>query len=173
MPRKYWLVAVLAYVLVLGLGLYALLVQRQPPVAEPPEPQPPITENAQSYTIRYKCNHEVTLTPSDGVLGLLSMLNLTEDSIIWEAAIQGSASDYVQLGTVAELCRECQTYMFVGVKDGYVAVYYGLPRPDAELRYVTDILVSRLPPYLQEDLSAGIIIRSEEQLLRFLEGIDS
>lgn len=175
MHRKYWLVAMLVYVLVLGLGLYNILLQRQPRAADPPVPSP--TEYSESavmtYLIRYRCGHETPLAPQDGLAGVLRILGLEENSVEWEAdTISSAATGLMQMGYVDDLCRECQTYLFVGVKDGYVAVYYGIPRNGAVLKFVTDIPLSRLPPDLQQDLTHGILIRTEEELYRFLEGID-
>lgn len=175
MHRKYWLVATLVYVLVLGLALYNILQQRQPRATDPPGRTP--TENSQvavtTYLIRYRCRHEVPLAPQDGLAGVLRMLGIEEGAIEWEAdTINSAATSAMQTGYVDDLCRECQTYLFVGVKDGYVAVYYGIPRSDAELKFVTDIPLSRLPPDLQQDLAQGVLIRTEEELNRFLEGID-
>lgn len=172
MQRKYWLFAVLTYVLVLGLGLYALLLERQPQDTPPPTAQE--EQPLFSYSIRYSCKHDVTLANQDGLASLLSMLNLEENAISWEASVVASAEtqDIVHVGVVNELCRECQTYLFVGVKDGYVAVYYGLPREGAVLKYKTDIPVSRLPLDMQRDLERGVFMRTEGDLQRFLEGID-
>lgn len=169
MLRKNWLLVVTVYVLVLGLSLYGLILRRQPRTAEPP-----LADSLQLvYTLGFRCGHEITLAPADGLRGVLSILNLDEKAIVWEqATVDASVAGVIQKGTVDYLCRECQTYMFVGVKDGYVAVFYGMPHAGAELKMLTDIPLARLPLEMQAQLNQGILIRSESDLQRFLEGID-
>lgn len=175
MHRKYWLVSVFVYVFILGLALSGIMLQRQPRAADPPVPTP--TEQSDvamiTYLVRYRCGHEASLAPQDGLAGVLRMLGIAENAIAWETdTITSAATGLMQMGYVDDKCRECQTYVFVGIKDGYVAVYYGIPRNGAELKFVTDIPTSRLPPDMQQDLAHGILIRTDEELQRFLEGID-
>ena len=115
MHRKYWLLFVFVYVFMLGLALYSIMLQRQPRAADPPSPPP--TEQAEvnviTYHIRYGCGHEASLTPQDGLAGVLRLLGVEEHVIAWEAdTISSAATGETQLGYVDDLCRECQTYLF-------------------------------------------------------------
>lgn len=74
---------------------------------------------------------------------------------------------------VDSLCREHANNTFIGVKDGYVAVYYGKPGPKAILKEVTSIPVNKLMPQDLEELRRGMVVQSREELLRTLEGMQS
>ena len=157
--------------------IFTLVLHTRLPIVPPESEQTPAPEQqeegSQMFMVTFKCGHEITMSPPGGREVLLALLGLEEEAIVWnEEMVETSATGLLHSGNVDRDCRECQTFIFVGVKDGYVAVYKGLPRPDAVLREITDIPVSRLPPHLQEELKQGIIIRSEEELARFLEGID-
>ncbi len=74
---------------------------------------------------------------------------------------------------VDSLCREHANNIFIGVKDGYVAVYYGRPGPKAILKEVTNIPVNKLMPQDLEELRRGMVVQSREEVLRTLEGMQS
>ena len=74
---------------------------------------------------------------------------------------------------VDSYCREHANHMFLGVKDGYIAIYYGLPGPKAILKEVTNIQVNKLMPQDVDELRKGMEVKSREELLRTLEGMQS
>lgn len=74
---------------------------------------------------------------------------------------------------VDSYCREHANNMFIGVKDGYVAVFYGKPGPKAIVKEVTKIAVNKLHPQDVDELKRGMIVQSREELLRTLEGMES
>lgn len=70
-------------------------------------------------------------------------------------------------------CREHANNMFIGVQDGYVAVFNGKPGAKAIVREVTKIAVDKLHPQDVEELKRGMVVQSREELLRTLEGLQS
>lgn len=75
--------------------------------------------------------------------------------------------------TVDSLCREHANNMFIGIKDGYVTVFYGVPGPKAFVKEVTNISVNGLMPQDIQELRQGLVIQSKEELLRTLEGMQA
>lgn len=65
------------------------------------------------------------------------------------------------------------TQYYLGIKDGYVAVFKDPPGPRASLKQLTKISVKGLPEQEVKDLKNGIQINSEEELLEMLEGLSS
>ncbi|WP_425061213.1 hypothetical protein SCACP_19970 [Sporomusa carbonis] len=74
---------------------------------------------------------------------------------------------------VDSLCREHTNNMFLGIKDGYVTVFYGVPGPKAIVKEVTNIPVNHLMPQDLQELHQGLVIQSKEELLRTLEGMQA
>lgn len=72
---------------------------------------------------------------------------------------------------IAESLKVVEPYEYVLLaEDGFVAVYH----TDRKTRYAsTDILIEELPKELQEEISEGKFIGSEEQLYNFLENYSS
>ncbi|VBB06062.1 Hypothetical protein LUCI_1273 [Lucifera butyrica] len=74
---------------------------------------------------------------------------------------------------VDSFCREHANNMFIGIKDGYVAVFYGKPGPKAIVKEVTKISANKLTDQDLDELRRGMIVKSKEDLLRTLEGLQS
>ncbi|MDF2572478.1 MAG: hypothetical protein K0R55_4082 [Sporomusa sp.] len=74
---------------------------------------------------------------------------------------------------VDSLCREHANNMFIGIKDGHVAVFYGIPGPKAIVKEVTKISISNLMPQDVQELHQGLVVQSKEELLRTLEGMQA
>ena len=74
---------------------------------------------------------------------------------------------------VDSLCREHANNQFIGVKDGYVAVFYGKPNNKPLLKEVTKIPIAKLHAEDATELRHGMIVQSREELLRFIEGLES
>lgn len=75
--------------------------------------------------------------------------------------------------TVDSLCREHSNNMFIGIKNDYVTVFYGVPGPKAIVKEVTNIPVSSLMPQDVQELHQGLIVQSKEEVLRTLEGMQA
>lgn len=69
------------------------------------------------------------------------------------------------------LCPEDATYRHLRVKDGYVAVYYGKPRPDAPLKEVTDVPAAWLLPEDIRRLETGLVLEGDAEVRKYLEGL--
>ena len=134
-----------------------------------------ITEETiiQQKMIYKKCgNEEVIRTkPSESYIGMtLAQL---------QAAYPGWHIDYFDAAEVRmtlevdDFCREHANGMYLGVKDGYVAVFYGKPGLKPIVKEVTTIAIKRLTAADVAELEKGIIINSKEELLRTLEGMQS
>lgn len=74
---------------------------------------------------------------------------------------------------VDSLCGEHTNHQFIGLKDGYVAVFYGKPGKKPLLKEVTKIPVAKLLPEDASELNKGMMVHSREELLRFIEGLES
>jgi len=70
-------------------------------------------------------------------------------------------------------CREHANNMFIGIKDGNVAVFHGKPDSKPIFKESTNIQVNKLMKQDIEELQHGITIQSKEELLRTLEGMQS
>jgi len=62
---------------------------------------------------------------------------------------------------------------YLGIKDGYVAVFKDPPGPKARLKQMSKIPIKSLPEQEVKDLERGIQVKSEEELLEILEGLSS
>lgn len=62
---------------------------------------------------------------------------------------------------------------YLGIKDGFVAVYKQPPGSKPVLKQLTKIPVKSLPLQEAKDLEKGIQVKSEEELLEILEGLSS
>jgi len=123
--------------------------------------------------IYLKCNDEEIFRtkPADNLVGL----NLTQVQKIYTGwNLTQFDTNIVEMNLkVDSFCREHANNMFLGVKDGYVAIYHGKPGPKAVLKEVTKIPVNELIAEDLEELQRGIAVHSREELLRILEGMQS
>jgi hypothetical protein len=74
---------------------------------------------------------------------------------------------------VNSLCREHANNMYIGVHDGYIAVYYGKPGSKAVLKEVTSIATTQLTEIDLAELQKGLVVHSKEELLKTIEGMYS
>lgn len=74
---------------------------------------------------------------------------------------------------VDSLCREHANNMYIGIKDGYVSVFYGSPGNKPIVKEVTAIPAGKLMPQDIEELQRGMVVHSKEDLLRTLEGMQA
>ncbi len=109
--------------------------------------------------------------PADNLIGL------NYDQIVkmypdW--TIEKFDTDAVEMSlSVDSYSREHANNTFIGMQDGYVAIFYGKPGPKALLKEKTQIAVSSLTPQDLEELKQGIVVQSREELMRTLEGLGS
>ena len=66
-----------------------------------------------------------------------------------------------------------QSFLVNATAEGYVAVFFDDPIDGSKLKEVTDTSLSRLPPAERERLIAGILVQSEDVLMRLLEDLGS
>lgn len=120
-----------------------------------------------------RCNDEEVFRtkPADSLIGL----NIYQVQKVYNGwTIDKFDTQTVEMSLkVDSYCREHANNMFVGTKDGYVAVYYGKPGPKAIVKEVTAISVNRLSAEDAEELRRGLVVKSREDLLRTLEGMQS
>ncbi|MGI6344244.1 MAG: BofC C-terminal domain-containing protein [Bacillota bacterium] len=122
----------------------------------------------------FDCGHEAHL--SQGAVQA-SQLGIDERELNQAIATMQielqQGNDVTLSGRLPTLCPECQAVWLVTELDGCVAVYQGQERLAEHLqqRYA-EMPVSRLPEAEQQRLQEGIIVSSEEELARVLEGLD-
>lgn len=119
----------------------------------------------------YDCGHEsVAVTSIDA-----KMLGLTRSEFERRnprLKVREFSPDRIEVEIrQPEMCRECRASQFIGVRDGYVAVFAGRPdRPGPALE-VTRILLARLPQPEQIRLAKGIAVKDTGERLQILEGL--
>lgn len=132
----------------------------------------PETEITQKI-LYLKCNDEEVYKTkaADNLIGL-NYLQVQKVYSGW--VIEKFDTDKVEMTLkVDSLCREHANNMFLGVKDGFVAVYYGKPGPKAIVKEITKIPANKLMPQDQEELKRGMVVQNREEMLRSLEGMQS
>jgi hypothetical protein len=131
-------------------------------------------ETTMVQTIHYlKCgDDEVFRTkPADNLIGLNynQIVKMYPD---W--SIEKFDTDAVEMSLqVDSYCREHANNTFIGIQDGYVASFYGIPGPKAILKEKTKIAVTSLTPQDLEEVKKGIVVTTREELMRTLEGLES
>jgi len=71
------------------------------------------------------------------------------------------------------LCPVCRKSRFLGVHDGLVAIYAGIPGRRGEVLEVTRIPAEALPRAELADLEQGIAFKDNRERLQLLEGLAS
>ncbi|MBP2652872.1 MAG: hypothetical protein H6Q73_441 [Firmicutes bacterium] len=134
-----------------------------------------ITENTDLVQkIMYlKCGdeEEFRTKPADSLIGL----NLSQVQKVYNGwnIEKFDSKEVLMTIKVDSYCREHANNMYLGIKDGHVAVFYGRPGSKAIVKEVTDILVNNLYEKDAEELNHGVVIGSREELLRTLEGLQA
>lgn len=158
-------------------GIGMLGKQPGQPEAEVAKHDPKIKVAAETDLVQkiiyLKCNDEEVFRtkPADNLVGL----NISQVQQVYNGwTIDKFDPREVEMTLkVDSYCREHANNLFVGVKDGRVAVFHGRPGPKAIVREITAIEVNRLSPGDQEELRRGLVVKSREDLLRTLEGMQS
>ncbi len=94
---------------------------------------------------------------------------LTEIFIEWEI-VSFSSKEVVMRKTIE---GESVQHYIVGIKDGYVAVFYKTPINGSDLKEITNTPIKSLTEEEQNMLEDGIHVVGEEQLLKVLEDYSS
>jgi hypothetical protein len=120
-----------------------------------------------------KCNEEeVSRTkPAENLVGL-NIYQMQKIYQGWEFE-KFDTNEAVMTLKVDGYCREHANNIFIGVKDGHVAVFYGKPGSKPILKEITTIEINKLMPQDVEELQHGLVVQSKEELLRTLEGMQS
>jgi len=132
----------------------------------------PDTEIVQKM-IYLKCNDEEIIRdhPTSSLIGL-NQQQIQHVYSGWSIDKFDSGEIVLTL-KVDGYCPEHANNMFLGIQDGYVAVFRGKPGPRAILKEVTGISVANLAKDDVDELGKGLTVNSREELLRVLEGMQS
>lgn len=120
-----------------------------------------------------KCNEQETIQfkPDKNLVG---MDYKTFQSQYSKWNIENFSEEKITMSLqVNDYCREHKANMFLGIKDGYVAIFYGKPGPKAILKEITKTPVSNLQPQAIEEIKQGLIFSSKAEMLYILEGMQS
>lgn len=123
------------------------------------------------YTV---CGHTALQPRAQGVNDIIGLNRAQLEEYFLGYTVEEFTEEQLVLSCyIEEPCRECQNYAFIGVKDGKVAVFYGRPRPDAAVKKLTEIEVSKLPKEVQAELQKGIEINNNDlEINTVLEGLE-
>lgn len=120
-----------------------------------------------------KCGDEEVLhtKPPDNLIGL----NYQQIQTVYNGwNIEKFDTNEIDLTIkIDSYCREHANNMFLGIKDGNVAVFYGKPGSKAILKEVTKISALKLLEQDRDELKRGVPVQSKEDLLKTLEGLQS
>lgn len=72
---------------------------------------------------------------------------------------------------IRELCPSCKRARFLGISDGFVAVFSGTPAHRGEPVEITGIPAEALPQREMADLKRGIAFSGDKERLQLLEGL--
>lgn len=84
-----------------------------------------------------------------------------------------SSNRVVMSLNVDDYCREHKANMFLGEKDGKVAVFYGRPDKKPILKEVTDMPVGTLQEQAVAEIKQGLPFSSKAEMLYILEGMQA
>jgi len=109
----------------------------------------------------------------DSKLAGLRSDNLINGDTGWKV-VKRSARQVVLEKELNEACPEHKDEMYLGIKDGVVAIFYGNPQDEEKvLKRKTNISAEVLPDKEIQNLEVGIEVKSQRQLLILLEGLAS
>jgi len=161
-----------------ALGLYAgAPYASATPAAEDspsPSPMPEIAKIRADTTIVYEYHHEDGQTDTSQEAAPYFLIGMTEEEMTsqftdWKV-VEFSADKVVMR---REIPGKSGQYYIVGVKDGYVAVFYQTPINGTNLKEITDTPVSTLPASDRQRLEDGIEITGDAALARIMQDYGS
>ena len=159
-----------------GIGYYTLQGDKEGKLPIPPQETEAVKQDGKikisantdvmQKIIYTKCRDEEVFRtkPPDNLIGL----NFNQVQKIYSGwSIEKFDTKEVEMTLkVDSLCREHANNMFISIKDGYVAVFYGVPGPKALVKEVTKIPINALMPQDVQELRQGLVVQSKEELLR-------
>lgn len=74
---------------------------------------------------------------------------------------------------VDDFCRDHKAHLFLGEKDGKVAVFYGRPDKKPILKEITDMSVDKLQEQAAAEIRQGLPFSSKAEMLYILEGMQA
>ncbi len=127
-----------------------------------------------TYRLEYSCGHEVLVAERDLSPEVLMVSPADMARAVHAMQVETRLDDAILLhGQLTSICPECQTYFWIGEQDGCVTVWQGKEKATAVfLQRYEDMSVARLPAAVQQQLSIGILVHSEDELAQVLEGLD-
>jgi hypothetical protein len=120
--------------------------------------------------IIYRCGHSES-----------SQKHYRSEELLKEASISGNPGDlYIKTGDyrfsnlakVADWCKSCKQYQFLGIKDQDVVIRRGTPEKPGPVEENTMIKVSKLPESEIKDLKKGIPFKDGKEKLQLIEGLN-
>lgn len=127
-----------------------------------------------TYQLEYSCGHKLLVDERD-ISPELLMVSPTEMArTVHAMQAETRLDDAILLhGQLTAICPDCRTYFWIGEQDGCVTVWQGKDKATAVfLQRFEDMSVARLPAPVQQQLSIGIVVHSEDELAQVLEGLD-
>lgn len=120
------------------------------------------------------CQHDYVYERPQGSAGLVSLNKYQLEALFPTYVIEEFSAEKVSMRRyLDDRCFECEKYAFIGEKDGYVAIFYGKARENAELKTITDIPMDKFTLNQQQIIRAGITVQnSDEEINAILEGLD-
>lgn len=127
-----------------------------------------------TYQLEYGCGHKLQVAEPDLSPEVLMVSPADMERTVHAMQVETRLDDAILLhGQVTSICPDCQTYFWIGEQDGCVTVWQGKDKTTAVfLQRYEDMSVARLPAAVQQQLSIGIVVHSEDELAQVLEGLD-
>lgn len=117
-----------------------------------------------------KCGHEITeKKSSNATFSGCTKEQLADKLSDWE--IESFTPEQVILKR--EVDNICDEHYYIGIKDGYVALFQGRPDLPSKVIEQTDIIADVLREEDRAILEKGLIINSKEEFLKIREGLTS
>jgi len=119
-------------------------------------------------TLYVKCNDELI---EEKIIGK-ELIGLTKDElgqIEKEWKIVSFMPDEVSL--FREINDICENHFYIGIQDGYVALFQGIPGIKSILVEQTDIIADTLREDDRLILEKGLIIKDQDEFLKIREGL--
>lgn len=145
------------------------IIKQVKKIAGPWEPK-----SAQEWILEthmtYRCGHSVS-----------SQNHFRSEELLKEALMPlNSGALFVKTGDyrfsnlvkVADLCKTCRQYQFLGIRDQDVVIIRGTPEKPGPVEEDTLIKVSRLPESEIKDLKKGIAYKDAKEKLQLIEGLN-
>lgn len=127
-----------------------------------------------TYHVVFSCGHDQLITPEQMATSELNNMVSNFDQVVRTMQVESQQGAQITLtGRLSLLCQDCRVCYLVTEQDGCVAVFRGRDKDSAVLvKCYTDMPIAGLPEDVQQSLRDGIVVYSEDELARILEGLD-